>query len=133
VTDAERGAQVSVEAVTVGIVGGAVRGMQSRDCMSSAGLVKIDQDDLIYAVEMASDVMLERDRMILHALPQDFVLDGRAGFRKPQMACVAGWKPTYTSSPRRRRNIIRCWRPLIWRTWPWNETVLNPWRGLCCA
>jgi len=84
VTDAERGAQVSVEAVTVGIGGGAVRGMQSRGLYEFGRPREIDQDDLIYAVEMASDVMLERDRMILHALPQDFVLDGRAGFRKPQ-------------------------------------------------
>jgi cell division protein FtsA len=28
-------------------------------------------------------VRLERDRMLLHVLPQDFILDGRAGYRKP--------------------------------------------------
>ena len=27
---------------------------------------------------------LERDRLLLHVLPQDFTLDGRAGYRKPQ-------------------------------------------------
>ncbi len=35
-------------------------------------------------MKLASDVRLERDRMLLHVLPQDFTLDGRAGFRKPQ-------------------------------------------------
>src|SRR5262249_6684520 len=43
-------------------------------------------DDLVYAVEIASDVRLERDRMVLHSLPQDFILDGRAGYRKPHKA-----------------------------------------------
>ncbi len=83
VTDAERGAQVSVEAVTIGVGGGSIRGMQSRGLYEFGRPREIDQDDLTYAVEMASDVVLERDRMILHSLPQDFVLDGRAGFRKP--------------------------------------------------
>ncbi|MGH9594179.1 MAG: cell division protein FtsA [Bryobacteraceae bacterium] len=83
VTDAERGAQVSVEAVTIGVGGSSIRGMQSRGLYEFGRPREIDQDDLTYAVEMASDVILEHDRMILHALPQDFVLDGRAGFRKP--------------------------------------------------
>jgi cell division protein FtsA len=83
VTDAERGAHVSVEAVTIGLGGSSVRGMQSRGLYEFGRPREIDRDDLKYAVEMASDVVLERDRMILHASPQDFVLDGRAGFRKP--------------------------------------------------
>src|SRR5579862_1076352 len=83
VADAERGAHVSVEAATIGVGGAAIRGMQSRGLYEFGRPREIDQDDLVYAVEIASDVALERDRMILHALPQDFILDGRAGFRKP--------------------------------------------------
>jgi cell division protein FtsA len=44
----------------------------------------VENDDLAYAVELASDVRLERDRVLLHVLPQDFTLDGRAGYRKPE-------------------------------------------------
>jgi cell division protein FtsA len=44
---------------------------------------EVDVEDLAYAVKLAGDVHLGRDRMLLHVLPQDFTLDGRAGYRKP--------------------------------------------------
>lgn len=83
VADAERGAQVAVEAATVGIGGRSIHGAQSRGLYEFGRPREIDQDDLAYAVEIAADVGLEHDRMVLHALPQDFTLDGRAGYRKP--------------------------------------------------
>ncbi len=84
VTDAERGAQVSVEAVTVGIGGMEVRGAQSRGLYEFGRPHELDAGDLEYAVELAADVRLERDRTLLHVLPQNFTLDGRAGFRRPR-------------------------------------------------
>src|SRR6202166_4721573 len=84
VTDAERGAQVSVDSVTLGIGGMEVRGAQSRGLYEFGRPHELDSGDLEYAVEMAADVRLERDRTLLHVLPQDFTLDGRAGFRQPQ-------------------------------------------------
>jgi cell division protein FtsA len=83
VEDAERGAGVSVESVTLGIGGASIRGAQARDVYGFGRPREIEASDLQYAFEMACDVSLERDRMILHALPQDFTLDGRPGFRKP--------------------------------------------------
>ena len=83
VQDAERGAGVSVESVTIGIGGTSIRGAQGRDVYGFGRPREIEPSDLAYAVEMARDVSLERDRMVLHALPQDFTLDGRPGFRKP--------------------------------------------------
>ncbi len=83
VQDAERGAGVSVESVTIGVGGTSIRGAQGRDVYGFGRPREIEQSDLAYAVEMARDVSLERDRMVLHALPQDFTLDGRPGFRKP--------------------------------------------------
>jgi cell division protein FtsA len=84
VEDAERGARASVDAVTLGIGGGAeVHGAQGRGLYEFGRPRPIDQDDLMYAVEQAAEVRLERDRMLLHVLPQDFTLDGRAGYRKP--------------------------------------------------
>jgi cell division protein FtsA len=83
VLDAERGAGVTVEAVTMGVGGASIRGGQGRDVYGFGRPREIEASDLTYAVEMACDVSLERDRMVLHALPQDFTLDGRPGFRKP--------------------------------------------------
>ena len=40
-------------------------------------------EDLDYAAQLATQVRLEPDRMLLHVLPQDFTMDGRAGFRRP--------------------------------------------------
>jgi len=89
VQDAERGAGVSVESVTIGIGGTSIRGAQGRDVYGFGRPREIEPSDLAYAVEMACDVSLERDRMVLHALPQDFTLDGRPGFRKPVKSVCA--------------------------------------------
>ena len=61
-----------------------VRGAQSRGLYEFGRPHEIDAGDLEYAVELAADVRLERDRTLLHVLPQNFTLDGRAGFRRPQ-------------------------------------------------
>ena len=83
VLDAERGAQVSVEGVTIGVGGTGISGAQSRGVYEFGRPREVDVEDLAYAVKLAADVRLERDRMLLHVLPQDFTLDGRAGYRKP--------------------------------------------------
>jgi cell division protein FtsA len=83
VIDAERGAQVQVESVTIGVGGASIFGAQSRGVYEFGRPREIDGDDMAYAVKLAADVRLESDRILLHVLPQDFTLDGRAGFRKP--------------------------------------------------
>ena len=83
VQDASHGAGVAVPAVTLGMGGNSIRGAQSRGLYEFGHLHELGGEDLRYAVDQACDVLLERDRMVLHALPQDFTLDGRAGFRKP--------------------------------------------------
>src|SRR5262252_5229567 len=77
VADAERDAQVSVESVTVGIGGMDIHGAQSRGLYEFGRPRELDAEDLAYAVALASEVRMERDRMLLHVLPQDFTLDGR--------------------------------------------------------
>jgi cell division protein FtsA len=68
----------------LGIGGADVRGAQSRGLYEFGRPRELGSDDLEYAVELAADVRLERDRTLLHVLPQHFTLDGRAGFRRPQ-------------------------------------------------
>ena len=84
VSDAERGAGVTVTAITLGLGGLDIAGAQSRSLYEFGRPREIEEDDLVYAVEMATEVRLERDRMLLHVLPQDFTLDGKAGHRKPR-------------------------------------------------
>jgi len=83
VMDAERGAGMSVESITMGVGGVSVCGAQSRGRYEFGRPREVEPDDMAYAVRLAADVRLERDRMLLHVLPQDFTLDGRAGFRRP--------------------------------------------------
>jgi cell division protein FtsA len=83
VIDAERGARVPVEAITAGTGGLEVHGAQSRGLYEFGRPHELRSEDLEYAVSLAADVRLEHNRTLLHILPQDFILDGRAGFRRP--------------------------------------------------
>lgn len=81
--DAERRAGVSAESIALGIGGVHVQGAQSHGLYEFGRPRELTPSDLTYAAELACDVLLEHDRMLLHVLPQDFTLDGRAGYRKP--------------------------------------------------
>ncbi len=83
VLEAERVAQTPVEAFTAGVGGVSIGGAQSRGLYEFGRPREVDIEDMAYAVKLASEVRLERGRLLLHVLPQDFTLDGRAGFRKP--------------------------------------------------
>lgn len=83
VSEAEHRGSVSVDAITLGVGGTEIRGAQSRGVYEFGRPRELAQEDLEYAAALASDVRLERGRMLLHVLPQDFTLDGHAGFRKP--------------------------------------------------
>jgi cell division protein FtsA len=81
---AERSGQVSIDAAVVGVGGTTVRSSNSRGLYEFGRPREIDPGDLGYAVELASRVRLEDDRLLLHVVPQDFTLDGRAGYRNPK-------------------------------------------------
>jgi cell division protein FtsA len=80
---AESRAQVSPESAVFG-VGGSVTGVNSRGLYEFGRRRDIEPDDLRYAVELAARVRLEEDRQVLQICPQDFTLDGRAGYRNPK-------------------------------------------------
>ena len=81
--DAERGAGANAEGITLGVGGMHVHGAQSHGLYEFGRPRELTPGDLSYAAELACDVLLEHDRMLLHVLPQDFTLDGKAGYRKP--------------------------------------------------
>ena len=80
---AEHHAQVSPESAVIG-VGGSVAGINSRGLYEFGRRRDIEPGDLRYAVELGARVRLEDDRQVLQICPQDFTLDGRAGFRNPK-------------------------------------------------
>jgi cell division protein FtsA len=84
VTGAEQSAGVAVEAVTLGIGGAHLRGAQSRGLYEFGRPREIGLEELSYAARRASQVQLEPDRMLVHVLLQDFILDGRAGYQRPE-------------------------------------------------
>ena len=81
--EAEKKAQASPDSALIG-VGGCVAGINSRGIYEFGRRREIEPDDLKYAVELAARVRLEEDREILQICPQDFTLDGRAGYRNPK-------------------------------------------------
>ncbi len=86
--EAELRAQVSPESAVIG-VGGSVAGINSRGLYEFGRRRDIEADDLRYAVELGARVHLEQDRQVLQICPQDFTLDGRAGYRNPKgMLCA---------------------------------------------
>ena len=86
--EAELRAQVSPESAVIGL-GGWVSGVNSRGLYEFGRRRDIEPDDLRYAVELGARVRLEEDRQVLQICPQDFTLDGRAGYRNPKgMSCA---------------------------------------------
>jgi cell division protein FtsA len=81
--EAEARAQVSVDSAVIGM-GGSVAGVNSRGLYEFGRRREIEPDDLRYAVELGARVRLEDDRQVLQICPQDFTLDGRAGYRNPK-------------------------------------------------
>jgi cell division protein FtsA len=81
--EAELRAQASPDSAVIG-VGGSVAGVNSRGVYEFGRRRNIEPDDLRYAVELAARVRLEEDRQVLQVCPQDFTLDGRAGYRNPK-------------------------------------------------
>jgi cell division protein FtsA len=84
VREAERNAGVRVRACVVGVTGGEVRGEDHRGLYEFGHKREINGDDLAYAIELAADVPLPDSRIVLQVLPQDFTVDGRAGYRNPR-------------------------------------------------
>ena len=84
VREAETAAGASIEGMVAGVGGAGVSGFHNRGVYEFGRPRPIEQDDLTYAVERAARVRLEDGRCLLQLFPQDFTLDGRAGYRNPR-------------------------------------------------
>jgi cell division protein FtsA len=84
ISQAERRAGVSIESAVVGIGGSTIEGTNSRGLYEFGRPREIDPGDLTYAVDLASKVRLHDERAVVYVAPQDFTIDGRAGYRNPR-------------------------------------------------
>ena len=89
VRKAQRAAGVPVSSAVIGVGGMTVLGDNVRGVYEFGRRREVENEDLGFAVDLASRVRLEEDRYLLQVLPQDFTIDGRAGFRNPCGATVS--------------------------------------------
>jgi cell division protein FtsA len=82
---AESGAQISIDAATVGFGGTTVRGANSRSRIGVAGGPgAVEQRDVNRALDRVWKVQLREDRMVLQLFPQDFIVEDQPGHRDPR-------------------------------------------------
>jgi cell division protein FtsA len=84
VQQAESEAQAAIDTVVAGIAGGTIEGGTNRGVYEFGRPRPITQDELAFAADRAARVRLENDRTLVNVFPQDFNLDGRAGYRNPR-------------------------------------------------
>ena len=84
VEEAEAMAGATVETVVAGMGGLTARGANSRGRMELGRPREIEQRDINRAMERATRIQLQEDRMVLQMLPQDFVVDDQPGFHDPR-------------------------------------------------
>lgn len=84
VKEAERMGGVPARAVHAGIAGDHIRSINSRGVIAvSRGGDGISQADVDRVVEAAKTVAIPTDREIVHAIPQEFIVDDQDGIRDP--------------------------------------------------
>jgi len=82
--EAERRAGVHARGYVLGIGGEGVQGKNARGLYEFGHKREIVPEDLDYVILRATQGRLDEGRVILQVLPQDFILDGRAGYRNPR-------------------------------------------------
>jgi cell division protein FtsA len=84
IEEAEGVAGVPVERVIAGVAGSHVRGVNSRGGITLGHRARdINRDDVHHAVDAARNISLPEDRVVLHVLPQEFLLDAHDNIRDP--------------------------------------------------
>lgn len=82
VTEAEQMAGVKVSSVVAGIAGDHIRSMESKGVIAISGN-EITPLDVERVIEQAKAVSIPAEREIIHALPQEFIVDEQRGIKDP--------------------------------------------------
>src|SRR5262245_59344524 len=70
--EAERNAQISIDAAVVGVGGTSIEGWNNHGVYELSRPREVDAADMSYSVDLACKVRLEEVRDLLHVFPQDF-------------------------------------------------------------
>src|SRR5687767_9239358 len=103
-------AGVEIRTVYVGVAGSHIRGLMSDGVCAISGR-EVTRTDLERVLEGARAIPVDADRMILHALPREYVVDNQDGIRDPigmsgvrlQVRCNL-----VTAATSCVQNVIRC-------------------------
>lgn len=80
--EAEQMAGVRVSSVIAGIGGDHIRSMESKGVIAVSGK-EITELDVARVISQAQAVSIPTDREIIHALPQEFIIDDQRGIKDP--------------------------------------------------
>ena len=84
IEEAEGIAGLPVERAIVGVAGSQIRGVNSRGGITLGNRPRdIDREDIRRSVDAARNITLPDDRVILHVLPQEFLIDAQDNIRDP--------------------------------------------------
>ena len=84
VEEAEQEAKAPIERAVVGLGAGQVKGVNSRGGVTIASRQKeIEPEDVRKAIAEARRISLPPDRVVLHVVPQEYLLDSLNGIRDP--------------------------------------------------
>lgn len=110
ITEAQSNAGCKIDAVYVGIAGSHIQGFNSQGVVHiKSG--EVSHADLERVVDAAKAMSAPIDREVLHALPQEFIIDGQDGIREPiGMAGVRLEAKIHmvTGAVASAQNIIKC-------------------------
>lgn len=84
VREAEKQSGCAVESAVLGLGGPTVWGFDNHATYRFQRAREVSGEEMTFAIEQASQVTLESDRMVLQICPQYFTLDGRPGYRDPR-------------------------------------------------
>ncbi len=84
VEEAERTAGVNVRSVVAGIAGDHIRSLNGRGTVGVSGRNnEITPQDVARVIEATKSLTIPADREIIHAIPQEFIVDDQDGIRDP--------------------------------------------------
>ena len=81
---AEAMAGVTLDSAFVGIAGSHIKGINSRGVIAISGKhQEVTQSDVDRVMEAAKAITLPADRRVIHAIPQEFIIDDQGGVKEP--------------------------------------------------
>jgi cell division protein FtsA len=112
IEDAENASGVEIYSVFVGIAGGHIQGKNSRGVVPiTSENNEISQDDVDHVIHAAKAINIPIDREIIHAIPQDYIVDGKPGIKNPVGLCGMRLEAdvhVVTGAVMSAHNIVKC-------------------------